>query len=224
VDKSAFYKIGYGLYIVGANKENSLNGFISNSVFQVTASPAQFAVGCNKDNFTTEYIRSGNAFSINVLSQNSPMDLISLFGYKSGREINKFEQVHHYAGETGAPLLKDSIVANIECNLVDEINLGTHMLFIGTVVSSLVLDDNTIPLTYDYYRNVKKGSVPKNSPTFQAVEKKGKEYYHCPVCNYVYKPEDGDPKANIPSGTAFEDLPDEWLCPLCATEKKYFIT
>lgn len=45
--------------------------------------------------------------------------------------------------------------------------------------------------------------------------------YECP-CGYVYDPEVGDPVNNIPSGTAFEDLPDDWVCPKCDAEKDFF--
>jgi len=45
--------------------------------------------------------------------------------------------------------------------------------------------------------------------------------YECP-CGYVYDPEVGDPDNNIPAGTAFEDLPDDWVCPKCDAEKDFF--
>ncbi|MGB5986398.1 MAG: rubredoxin [Desulfobacterales bacterium] len=45
--------------------------------------------------------------------------------------------------------------------------------------------------------------------------------WECP-CGYVYDPEVGDHENQIPPGTAFEDLPDEWVCPLCGAEQQYF--
>jgi rubredoxin len=44
----------------------------------------------------------------------------------------------------------------------------------------------------------------------------------CTVCEYVYKPEDGDPNNLVDPGTAFEDLPDDWVCPDCGVEKDMF--
>ena len=41
------------------------------------------------------------------------------------------------------------------------------------------------------------------------------EKYVCVVCGYIYDPEQGDPENDIEPGTAFEDLPEDWLCPLC---------
>ena len=46
--------------------------------------------------------------------------------------------------------------------------------------------------------------------------------YICPTCGYIYNPENGDPMMGIPPGTKFEDLPDNWECPVCGTEKKKF--
>jgi len=46
--------------------------------------------------------------------------------------------------------------------------------------------------------------------------------WRCVPCDYIYDPEEGDPEANIPSGTAFEDLPDDWECPLCGVGKEDF--
>lgn len=46
--------------------------------------------------------------------------------------------------------------------------------------------------------------------------------YVCGVCGYVYEPEEGDPDGGIEAGTAFENLPDDWVCPVCGAEKDQF--
>jgi len=46
--------------------------------------------------------------------------------------------------------------------------------------------------------------------------------YVCDVCGYVYDPEKGDPDNGIKPGVAFEDLPEDWVCPLCGAEKSDF--
>ena len=46
--------------------------------------------------------------------------------------------------------------------------------------------------------------------------------YRCTVCGYIYDPELGDPDADVKPGTSFEDLSEEWRCPLCGATKKYF--
>ncbi|MBC8431764.1 MAG: rubredoxin [Desulfobacterales bacterium] len=46
--------------------------------------------------------------------------------------------------------------------------------------------------------------------------------YESPCTKYVYNPEEGDYERNIPPGTPFEELPDDWCCPLCEAEKEFF--
>jgi len=46
--------------------------------------------------------------------------------------------------------------------------------------------------------------------------------YECTVCGYIYDPEDGDPDNNIEPGTTFEDIPDDWVCPVCGATKDQF--
>ncbi len=46
--------------------------------------------------------------------------------------------------------------------------------------------------------------------------------WRCTVCGYVYDPEVGDAENSISPGTAFENLPDDWICPECGAEKEFF--
>lgn len=48
------------------------------------------------------------------------------------------------------------------------------------------------------------------------------EKYKCDICGYVYDPEAGDPENGIPAGTPFEELPEDWTCPLCRVGKDMF--
>ena len=46
--------------------------------------------------------------------------------------------------------------------------------------------------------------------------------YICTVCSYIYDPQQGDPDSNIPPGTPFENIPEDWVCPLCGATKADF--
>ncbi|WP_083756459.1 rubredoxin [Syntrophus aciditrophicus] len=48
------------------------------------------------------------------------------------------------------------------------------------------------------------------------------EKYRCSVCQHIYDPDKGDPKSNIPTGTAFDNLPADWTCPTCSSAKSNF--
>ena len=221
---SALHQISYGLYVVGSRQGDRLNGQIANTVFQVTSEPATIAVSVNKQNLTHEFIRASGVFSVSVLSEKSPMSFIGHFGFKSGRELNKFEKVKYQIGHTGAPIVLDHTLAFLEAGVIQEKDVGTHTVFIGEVVDAQILKAGSC-MTYAYYHEVKRGKAPKTAPTYIEEETKGggaMAKYECTVCGYVYDPEQGDPDADIKPGTAFEDLPEDWVCPVCGAGKEDF--
>lgn len=162
----AFFKISYGLYIISSSDGEKLNGYISNTVFQVTAEPPKMAISCNKDNYTASLIRKSKRFSVSVLHQDVKPPLIGSFGYKSGTEVNKFEGIEYIYGSTGVPIVTEDTIAWFECEVEEEQDVGTHLLFIGKIVNSELVDTEKLPLTYAHYRNVKRGVAPKNAPTY----------------------------------------------------------
>ncbi|MCX5830617.1 MAG: flavin reductase [Deltaproteobacteria bacterium] len=227
MNKSAFYKLSYGLYVVSSCSGNKLNGQIANTAFQVTSEPATIGVSINKLNLTHDFIRESKKFSVSILSTAAPMDFIGRFGFKSGRDISKFEGVQYRAGITGVPIVTEHCVAMLEAEVIAEFDCGTHRIFLGEVKDCDVLNDAE-PMTYAYYHAVKGGKAPKTAPTYQAEEPKTKSKevsmtkYTCDVCGYVYDPEAGDPDAGIKPGIKFEDLPEDWVCPVCGADKSNF--
>lgn len=222
IDFNALFKISYGLYIVSSGDDKRGNGFISNTIFQVTAEPAQFAACVNKNNYTCEFIEKYGNFAVSVLHQNTDSEIFGRFGYKSGRDFNKLEGITLKYGETGVPIIMNDSIAFIECKVVQKFDVGTHMIFIGELIQAEIIDDEKEPITYLFYRNIKKAVAPKNAPTYvdkskltPKAAKKGSKKYKCTVCGYIYNDEKEDVK--------FSDLPDDWTCPLCGAEKEDFI-
>ena len=220
IDIKALYKISYGLFIVSSGDKDRGNGFISNTVFQVTSEPARFAVCCSKDNFTSEFIIKHRVFSVSVLAQNASSDIFGKFGYRSGRSFNKMAGTRVKYGETGVPIVLDEIIAYFECKVIQTLDVGTHLLFIGELLNAESTDDSKEPLTYSYYREVKKGVAPKNAPTYIDKSKlevksgSGSKKFRCPACGYIYD-EYSEP-------VKFADLPDDWVCPVCGSDKSDF--
>src|SRR5690554_6751004 len=91
IDSEAFKKMSYGLYIVSSGNQDKGNGYISNSVFQVTAKPARIAACCHKENFTANVIKETGNFSISILHRDAETSVIDKFGYQSGAETNKLK-------------------------------------------------------------------------------------------------------------------------------------
>lgn len=220
------HKISYGLYVVSSKKENKFNGQIANTVFQVIAEPPTIAVSINKQNLTHQFIQKSRKFAISILSKETPMKFIGHFGFKSGKEIDKFKDVNYKVGNADVPIVLDNAVAYLEAEVIEEADVGTHTIFIGKVVEAEILK-NEEPMTYAYYHEVKRGKAPKTAPTYIIKEEPEKEVgkiakYRCKVCGYVYDPEKGDPDSGIKPGTSFEELPEDWVCPICGAGKDEF--
>ncbi|MBA4391248.1 MAG: High molecular weight rubredoxin [Syntrophus sp. (in: bacteria)] len=230
----AIQQICYGLYIISSRKGEKFNGQIANTVFQITSEPPTVAVSINKQNLTHEFIQESRVFSISILGKEAPMPFIGNFGFKSGRELDKFKEMNFKVGITGAPIVLDNAVGYLECEVISVTDVGTHTIFIGQVKESEMLSDAE-PMSYAYYREIKGGKSPKTAPTYIAPEKEqektvapektkaaGAAKYSCIVCGYVYDPDAGDPDSGIAPGTPFEDLPDTWVCPTCSAPKSEF--
>jgi flavin reductase (DIM6/NTAB) family NADH-FMN oxidoreductase RutF/rubredoxin len=224
MDLKALYKIGYGLYVVTSVKGEKLNGQIANTVFQITSEPPTVAVSINKSNLTWEFIKESRVFAVSVLCQDTPLDFIGRFGFKSGRDTNKLEGIDYKIGQTKAPIVIDNAVSYLEVEVVNEMDMGTHTVFAGRVVNAEVLTDEPC-MTYEYYHQIKRGVTPKTAPSY--VEEKKSEApesgkYRCTVCGWIYDPEIGDPDGGIAPGTPFDEIPDDWVCPVCGAAKSAF--
>ena len=115
INFEALFKISYGLYIVSAGGKDHGNGFISNTVFQVTAEPPKFAACCSKNNYNAEFIQKNNAFAVSVLHKEASPDLFGRFGFRSGKDFNKLEGMHVIYGETGVPIVLNDCISYLEC-------------------------------------------------------------------------------------------------------------
>lgn len=223
MDTKALQQISYGLYVITSTKGARFNGQIANTLFQVTSEPVTVAVCINKQNFTHSFIRDSRVFAASILSQDTPLRFIGDFGFRSGRDVDKLAQVNYRVGKTGAPVVLDHALAYVEAEIINEMDAGTHTIFLGKLVEAETLSSG-IPMTYAYYHEVKRGSTPSAAPTFIKEEKKVKKAakYKCSVCGYIYDPEEGDPDGGIAPGTPFEQIPDDWACPVCGASKTQF--
>ena len=165
MDPKALHRLSYGLYVVGSGKGDRLNTQIANTVFQVAAEPPTVAVSINKHNLTHELIQKSRVFTASVLCKATPLPFIGRFGFKSGRDIDKLSGINYKIGETKAPVVIDNAVAYLEARVVNEVDVGTHTVFIGELVAAEVLTEEEC-MTYEYYHQVKRGTTPKTAPVF----------------------------------------------------------
>ena len=165
------------------------NGLIVNTVSQVTSSPNRVAVCINKDNYSHHIIKQTGKMNVNCLSVDAPFSVFESFGFRSGRNCDKFEGTEVLRSDNGLVFLPKYINSFMSLNVEDYVDLGTHGMFICTVTEARVIT-NLETMTYNFYQaNVK----PK-------PQTEGKKGYVCKICGYVYE---GD------------ELPEDFVCPLC---------
>ncbi|NLW07659.1 MAG: High molecular weight rubredoxin [Clostridia bacterium] len=225
MDTKALHTISYGLYVVTAKNGDRLNGQIANTVFQISAAPPTIAISLNKQNLTNEFIQASKQFAVSVLAKEAPLSLIGQFGFKSGREVDKFAGIAYKLSPAGLPYITDNTLAYLEAEVNQVVDAGTHNIFIGSLINAEVLRQGE-PMTYAYYHQVKRGTTPKTAPTFIEPAKttggSKAAKYQCSICGYLYDPAEGNPNKGIPQGTPFEELPDDWTCPVCGAGKDVF--
>lgn len=204
MDQKAFFNLSYGLYIISTSHDGKDAGCVANTLQQVTSSPQQMAVTLNKDNYTEQLIEKSGRFCGSVLSQDTDMEMIKTFGFQSSKDTNKFEKVESKRDKNGILYPISNIVSYFSVKVVQKVDLGTHVMFIGEVEEAEVVSEKEV-MTYAYYHQVKNGSTPKNAPSFQ--EKTEKSGWRCTICGYIYE---GDP------------LPEDYVCPLCGAPASLF--
>jgi len=188
-DLTALFNIGYGLYVVTSNDGKKDNGLIVNTVTQVTNTPNRIAVTINKENYSHHIIKQTGIMNINCLTEDAPFKVFEAFGFRSGRNVDKFAECQPLRSDNGLVFLPRYINSFMSLKVEQYVDLDTHGMFICSVTEARVLS-NRETMTYTFYQNNVK---PR-------PETEGKTGYVCKVCGYVYE---GD------------ELPDDIVCPLC---------
>lgn len=190
MDTKVLFNIGYGLYLLTAKEEDKDNGCIINTAMQVTSEPLQVAITINKKNYTTGMIQRTKKFNLSILDESAPFEIFKNFGYQSGANVNKFENYNDVKrSPNGLFYLTKNSNSYISAYVKQEIDLGTHIMFIAQLVEAEILSEKT-SVTYDFYqKNIK--------PKPQNTNKKG---WRCKICGYIYEG---------------EILPADYICPIC---------
>ncbi len=195
MDKTAMYRLSYGLFVVTANEEGRDNGCISNTLIQAASEPNRVAFALNKANLTHDMVLRTGKFTASIISEEAEFDLFRHFGFQSGRDVDKFADFADAkdAGN-GTRIITKGTNAFISGSVIQSIDIGSHTLFIADVTDMEVLS-KAPSATYAYYMDHIKPKA-KKAPE----EKKGKVVWRCRICGYIYEG---------------EELPADFICPLC---------
>ncbi len=186
-------KITQGMYVLTTIG----SGCMIDALSQVSSGDKpRVSISVNKNNYTNEMIKKHGVFAISILDMNVDGNIIKTFGFNSSRDYNKFNEFDMIDIE-GVKVLSNSI-GYMYLKVIDEIDCDTHTLFIGEVIKSEQFKDLK-PMSYNYYQENKKDLIK--------VESKGKIYWVCTICGYIYEG---------------EQLPDDFICPICGVNKDNF--
>lgn len=209
--------LSYGMYAIGVKDGKKPSACIVNTAMQISnAKPALVAVSMNKSNYSYSCIEKNGLFTISVLSEDTPATVIGALGFNSGENIEKLENIRHKVLVEGVPVIKENTCCWFLCKVKSKTETGSEVLYVAEIVAG---SDEAVgtPMTYKYYVDVLKGTSPKKSPTYlppeSTFDKSSGESFVCSVCGYVYS----DPNFG------FEELPKDWLCPVCKMPKRVFV-
>ena len=140
--------ITQGVYIITSRWNNVINGMTAAWVSQVSFKPRLLAVAIAPQRYTYELIKNSGLFCINVLSPDQ-IELAKLFGFKTGKEINKFKNVPYSYSLNQCPVLEDAL-AYFECEVVKECEAGDHIIIIGEVGDYKVFKELKEPFIFKW--------------------------------------------------------------------------
>jgi len=230
MDEKALYKISYGLYVLGIQADNYFGGCVIDAVAQVSGGQSPVIIlGSMNNNLTNRLIKDKKEFTLSVLPENVNPFVVANFGFQSAKDADKWANVPHTVKD-GLPVL-DGAVAYFRCRMTEAKELATHTAFFCEVTDAWQGENSAKPLIYgDYQRGMKSAAVeafktfkdtgkapetgiPGKQPPSAAPDAASAAgaRYECRICGYVYEDD-------IP----FEDLPADWVCPLCGVGKDSF--
>ncbi len=143
----AFTALVQGVYVVTTRAGEKVNGMTAAWVSQVSIKPLLVMVSIAPPRYSHTLIKESGIFAINVLTTEQ-VELGKRFGFKSGRQIDKFAGLDYLIAATGAPILPQAY-AYFDLKLVHTSAAGDHTLFVGEVVEARILHPQSRPLVFN---------------------------------------------------------------------------
>ena len=195
MEQKVLNRLSYGLFVLTASQDGKDNGCIINTAAQVASDPLTISVAVNKANLTCDMIKETKKFTISILSEDAKFDTFKRFGFQSGRDVDKFDGFSACKrAQNGTMIVTEGTNAYISVDVTMYLDLGSHLLFIGTPTEGELLSD--VPsAAYSYYH-----SNIKPKPQKVGVAPDGQTVWRCVICGYEY---------------VGEELPEDFICPIC---------
>jgi flavin reductase (DIM6/NTAB) family NADH-FMN oxidoreductase RutF len=193
-DSKVLRNFSYGLFVLTARDGDKDNGCIINTAIQAASEPLRISIAVNKANYTHDMVVKTGRFNLTFLSEKAEFSTFRRYGFQSGRDTEKMTGITFGRAENGVAYITEGANAYLSCSVVQTIDLGSHTLFIAEVTGGEVLSKDP-SVTYAYYfAHIK---PQKEAPNTAESPKKG---WICTICGYIYEG---------------EDLPADFVCPIC---------
>lgn len=220
IDKRALYAISAGVYVFTMTEGGRGIGRVVDAVSQVASEPKRVSVSLMKAGHTWQAAKTGAHFALTVLAEGAPLEVVQAFGYQSSEAADKFAGFDVVTDAAGTPYVTDGAVSEMSCDVMDVLDMGSHILVIGEVTEAQVFSREE-PMTYAGYRKLKSGAATTAgaatpttattpAPTAASEEASAaapKYGWRCMICGYV---------------VAQDELPDDFTCPVCGVGKDMF--
>ena len=204
MDNQAYGKLDYSLCLLSATAEGKRHGCIVNSFHQVSnAYPPRFTVTLSRDHETTKAVLSSGSFCVTLLAQDAPESIVDTFGYTSGRAADKFAAYSTETDDAGNPYLREHMVSRISCKVVDQLAIGSYILFVGQATEAEVFSQGQV-LTLKAF-TARGKTTPPTATVYRTMEGNG---FRCTVCGYIYEA---------------ETVPQGYICPICRAPAEKFV-
>lgn len=212
----SLFSFTYGMYAIGVTDGKHPSASIVNTVSQVSNHPNLLTVSIHRSSYSYACIHKNGLFTVSVLSEDTSGAVIGALGLTSGRSSRKLDNIRYKMLREGVPVIRENSCCWFLCKVIDSMETPSYTVFLAKVLAG---SDRVVgtPMTYSYYRNVIKGSAPRNAPTYQEPtpdrSNSDGEAFACTVCGYLYHD----------AITPFEVLPEDWACPICGATKSAFV-
>ncbi len=137
--QKALHDFCYGLYVLTTHDGNEINGLTASWVSQVSFEPPLIMVAVEKTRYTSQMIEKSNVFTLNVLRDDQEA-VAKHFVIPHWKVKNKFEGHKYHLGKSGCPIL-DEASAYVECRVIQKVDPGDHMIYVGQVVDAAPLHE-----------------------------------------------------------------------------------
>ena len=158
--KSGVLNFVSGMYVLTTREEGRDYGCLVNTAMEVSRNPGRIAVCLVKRNLTCDVLQRTHFFNFCALTEDAPYDIFRRFGMTSSRKVEKFADFPHLGrSSNGLAYLTDYANMYLSAEVVETVDLGDHMLFIGQITEDVVLSDDATCTLDHFTKHIQKNGA-----------------------------------------------------------------